>query len=393
MKRTLPLLFCQFCLLLVANAFAQTPPPAPAEQPSVTLPIGTEIAIRTIDRINSKTADLKREYAASLDDPVMVDGTTVIPANTSAFLRVSDVQRAGFSRRASLSLSLIAVNINGQRFNVETDKVDSKSGSQAKRTLAGTAVGAGTGAAIGGALGGGAGAGIGAGIGAAGGAVAGKVMGKAVEIAPETRFTYRLMQPLVVDDPKPAAPQAGPRPAPARQPSVDVARPPITATAPPSSLDERQAPLKTPTNSGPEPESIGAVYLQDQSGTLTQLERNKGIARRSEGREYWEIDGTRSPVRLKSGQKMLFVVRLANGMDPSTFALLPLEADIASRRTKSDPQNKTASLTLLLNVTKVGESTYALTPVRDLEAGEYTFSPTNYCFGVDPVAASVEKTQ
>jgi uncharacterized protein YcfJ len=206
MKRTLPLLFCQFCLLLGANAFAQTPPPAPAEQQSVTLPIGTEIAIRTIDRINSKTADLNREYAASLDDPVMVDGATVIPANTSAFLRVTDVQRAGFSRRASLSLSLIAVNINGQRVNVETDKVDSKSGSQAKRTLAGTAVGAGTGAAIGGALGGGAGAGIGAGIGAAGGAVAGKLMGKAVEIAPETRFTYRLMRPLVIDYQEPAAP-------------------------------------------------------------------------------------------------------------------------------------------------------------------------------------------
>src|SRR5260370_39632900 len=325
MKRTLPLLFCQFCLLLGANAFAQTPPPAPAEQQSVTLPIGTEIAIRTIDRINSKTADLKREYAGNLDDPVMVDGATVIPANTSAFLRVTDVQRAGFSRRASLSLSLIAVNINGQRVNVETDKVDSKSGSQAKRTLAGTAVGAGAGAAIGGALGGGAGAGIGAGIGAAGGAVAGRVMGKAVEIAPETRFTSRLMQPRGINDQKPAAPPAGPRPAPARQPSVDVTRPPITAAAPPSSPDERQAPLKTPANSGPEPESIGAVYLQDQSGTLTQLERNKGIARRSEGREYWEINGARSPVRLKSGQKMLFVVRLANGMDPSTFALLPLE--------------------------------------------------------------------
>jgi hypothetical protein len=70
---------------------------------------------------------------------------------------------------------------------------------------------------------------------------------------------------------------------------------------------------------------------------------------------------------------------------------LPLEANIASRRTKFDPKNKTAPLTLLLNVTKVGESTYGLTPVRDLEAGEYTFSPTNYCFGVDPINASAEK--
>jgi uncharacterized protein YcfJ len=194
MKNTSLILLTQFCLL-----FAQAPPPGRAEAQSITLPTGTEIAIRTIDRIDSKKADLKREYAANLDDPIIVDGVTVAPANTKAFLRVSDVQRAGFARRASLSLSLIAVSINGQRVNVETDKVDSKSGSQAKRTLAGTAVGAGAGAAIGGALGGGAGAGIGAGIGAAGGAVAGKLMGKAVEIAPETRFTYRLMQPVVIN--------------------------------------------------------------------------------------------------------------------------------------------------------------------------------------------------
>ena len=199
MKKPTLLVQWQLCLLLGGNAFAQAPSSAPAEAQGITLPTGTEIAIRTIDRIDSKKADLKREYAATLDDPIIVNGVTVAPANTKAFLRVTDVQHAGFARRASLSISLIAVNIHGQRVNVETDKVDSKSGSQVKRTLTGTAVGAGTGAAIGGALGGGAGAGIGAGIGAAGGAVAGKLMGKTVEIAPETRFTYRLMQPVVIN--------------------------------------------------------------------------------------------------------------------------------------------------------------------------------------------------
>src|SRR5580700_10777629 len=147
MKRPSLLVLWQFYLLLGGNAFAQAPSSAPSEPQSITLPIGTEIAIRTIDRIDSKKADMKREYAATLDDPIIVNGVTVAPANTRAFLRVTDVQRAGFARRASLSLSVIAVIINGQRVNVETDTVDSKSGSQAKRTLAGTAVGAGTGAA------------------------------------------------------------------------------------------------------------------------------------------------------------------------------------------------------------------------------------------------------
>lgn len=194
------LIYSQLCLLVGVNVFAQASPRASADAQSITLPVGTEIAISTIDRINSKKADTHREYAANLDDAVIVDGVTVIPVKTNAILRVSDTESAGFKRRASLSTSLVAVIINGQRVEVNTDKVDSHSGSQVKRTLTGAAVGAGTGAAIGGIVGAGAGAGIGAGVGAAGGAVAGKIFGKAVEIAPETRFTYRLTQPVVINN-------------------------------------------------------------------------------------------------------------------------------------------------------------------------------------------------
>jgi len=188
MKTLSLLIFWQFCWQY-----------ALAEPRTITLPAGTEIAIRTVDRIDSKRADLRRDYSATLDDPVVVDGMTVIPAKTSAYLRVIDAENAGFKRRASLSVSLVAVIVNGQRLEVRTDRVESKSGSQVKRTATGTAVGAGTGAAIGGALGGGAGAGIGAGIGAAGGAVAGKIFGKSVKIAPETRFTYTLTEPVTID--------------------------------------------------------------------------------------------------------------------------------------------------------------------------------------------------
>jgi hypothetical protein len=97
--------------------------------------------------------------------------------------------------------------------------------------------------------------------------------------------------------------------------------------------------------------------------------------------------GASSPARLKSGQKMLFVIRLANGIDPTTFSLFPLETKNGSRRTESDPGNKTAPLTLMFNVTRIGESSYGLAPLQDLAAGEYAFSPKNsddaYCFGVD----------
>jgi len=381
MKKISLLVFWQFCQLSPLLAFSpQAAPPAAAEPQSITLPIGTEIAISTIDRIDSKTADLHKEYAASLDDPVIVDGVTVVPARSSAILRVTEVKNPKF-KRATLATSLIAVTINGERVEVNTGKVDSQSGSKAKRTAIGAAAGAATGAGIGALAGGAAGAGIGAAVGTVAGGAAGILTGKGVEIAPETRFTYKLTQPLVVNSEEPAATQAGPSPAPQDAAPQAVAPPPL----PPP--DEPQAPPNAPLNSGSEPELIGAVYFQDETGALVPLERNSGT-QRTGGSAYWEMEDAKSPVRLKSGKKMLFVVRLANGIDPATYNLFPLEMKTDSRRTKPDPRNRTAPLMLLLNVTKVGESTYGLTPVRNLAAGEYAFSPNNssnaYCFGVDP---------
>ena len=179
-------------------------PAAPATAPaapgaSITLPAGTEIAVRTVDRIDSKKADLNHEYAAALDDPIVLDGVEIVPANADAFLRVTEAKGPGLTHRATMSTCLVAVVIHGKKVRVETGGVDSQAGSQAKRTLTGTAVGAGAGAAIGAAAGGGAGAAIGAGAGAAAGTVAGKLTGKGVEIAPETRFTYKLTQAAAID--------------------------------------------------------------------------------------------------------------------------------------------------------------------------------------------------
>jgi uncharacterized protein YcfJ len=180
------------------RAPAAAVPPAQAGRHGITLPVGTEIAVRTVDRIDSKKADLSREYSGSLDDPIIVDGVEVVPANANAVLKVVEAQGPGLTHRASLATVLVAVIVHGQRLNLETAKVDSKAGSQAKRTLTGTAVGAGAGAGIGAAAGGGAGAAVGAGVGAAAGTIAGKLAGKGVEIAPETRFTYKLTQPVLI---------------------------------------------------------------------------------------------------------------------------------------------------------------------------------------------------
>jgi len=245
----------QVCLLSSIAALAQTPAPVSAEPQSITLPVGTAIAIRTIDRIDSKTADLHREYAASLDDPIVVDDVTVVPTNTSAVVRVTDKQRSGFKRRASLSLSLIAVTINGQRVSVETGKLDSQSGSQAKRTATGAAVGAGTGAAIGAIAGGGLGAGIGAAAGGAAGTLGGVLVGQNVVIAPETRFTYRLTEAVVIDAGSVSAQQPRQRPT-LEHPAAlrpDPQQPAPQALAPPQATDQPQPipPPPAPVDSSP----------------------------------------------------------------------------------------------------------------------------------------------
>ncbi len=185
-------------LLLLVWIVTALPFAESAEPSTITLPAGTEIAIRTVNRIESKRANLNTEYPASLDDPIIVNGETVVPASANAFLRVTEVHSPGMTHRASLSLSLVAVIVNGQRVMLETGKVDSSAGSQGKRTAVGAAGGAAGGAAIGAMAGGGLGAAVGAGAGAVGGAIAGKLSGKGVEIAPETRFTYRLTQSAVI---------------------------------------------------------------------------------------------------------------------------------------------------------------------------------------------------
>jgi hypothetical protein len=180
------------------SGFSAPPPPATSAAPQgITIPSGAEIAVRTIDRIDSKNADLNHEYAGSLDDPVVIDGVAVVPANANAVLRVTEIKNPRLGH-ATLSLTLAALVIDGQRIDVITENVDSRSGSHAKRAVVGGAAGAAAGAGIGALAGGAVGAGIGAGIGAGAGALGGLMTGKGVEIASETRFSYKLTQPVTI---------------------------------------------------------------------------------------------------------------------------------------------------------------------------------------------------
>src|ERR1700691_501447 len=63
---------------------AQVPPPPPQ---TMELPPGTPIHVRTIEAIDSRNADLNRQYAASLSEAIFVNGMQVAPRNADVRLR------------------------------------------------------------------------------------------------------------------------------------------------------------------------------------------------------------------------------------------------------------------------------------------------------------------
>ena len=148
------------------------------------------------------------------------------------------------------------------------------------------------------------------------------------------------------------------------------------------------------------PDRIGAIYFQDDTGNLLPLERTQGVAHRAaaagaprsiDSGQYWDVPGQRSPFRLKSGFKMLFVVEMPYGTEPGTFSLYPLETKGNTRQAKLGGGNG-STMTIPFTTRKVAGDTYVLVPVEALGPGEYSFSLANsndaYCFGIDPVAAA-----
>jgi hypothetical protein len=170
------------------------PRSAPAVAASGTLPAGTNLVIRMIESVDSETNRVGQTFRASMDQPVMVDGQTVIPRGADAVVKLVDAKDSGkLTGRADLTLSLQSVSINGHYVDINTQSINKESGSQGEKTAkvaGGTAV---AGAVIGAIAGGGKGAAIGAGAGAAAGAGSQVIMGgQRVRVPSETRLTFVL---------------------------------------------------------------------------------------------------------------------------------------------------------------------------------------------------------
>jgi hypothetical protein len=124
--------------------------PSQALIPSATkLPEGTPIPIRLRSALSSASAHAGDSFSATIDEPVVIEGQTLIAPGTSASGRVLEAKPAARSRGGSpessresslepgyLRIVLVSLNVGGKPVMIETSSIFAKGGSREERTPA-----------------------------------------------------------------------------------------------------------------------------------------------------------------------------------------------------------------------------------------------------------------
>ena len=158
----------------------------------VSLPAGTKLVVRMIDSVDSERNRAGQTFAASLDEPVLLNGEAVIPRGADVVVKLVDDKESGkLTGRTTMTLDLVSVKVNGRMIDVNTQTVTEESSSRGARTAKMAGGGAALGTIIGAVAGGGKGAAIGLGAGAAAGAGAEILTkGQRVRIPSEARLAF-----------------------------------------------------------------------------------------------------------------------------------------------------------------------------------------------------------
>jgi len=180
------------------------PPQSVVSTKTYLLPVGTEIAVRAEETIDSGKGSEGQTYAGEVTQDVLdADGAVVIPEGSNAKIVIKSSSKGGrFVGESDLVLDLRAVSVEGQEYLIGTSDIK-ESGRQGvganKRTAIFTGSGAAIGAIIGAIAGGGKGAAIGAASGAGAGAITQVVTKGSIKVPAETILTFKLDRPLRVE--------------------------------------------------------------------------------------------------------------------------------------------------------------------------------------------------
>jgi hypothetical protein len=182
---------------LAAEAAPATARPAPVVR-EVTIPAGTTMRLDLASGVASDTSRVEDAVRATLRQPVVVDGLTVLPVGTALSGFVTAAEESGRVKgRARVAYRFDSLRYAGDRYGITTAPIVHQA--EATKGEDATKIAIGAGAAVGALLGGGSGAAKGAAIGGAGGTgVVLATRGREVRRGPGADISTRLTAPLTV---------------------------------------------------------------------------------------------------------------------------------------------------------------------------------------------------
>jgi hypothetical protein len=169
--------------------------------PSVTLPEGTPITIRTTTTIDTDRNRVGDPFDATLEEPLALGSQVLAPGGTPVKGRIAYAKESGkLSGQSMLILELTEITVAGRTYPLSTSDYSQVGSSRGKQTAGAVGGGAAVGAIIGAIAGGGKGAAIGAATGAAvGTGVQVVTSGQTLKVPAETVLEFKLQRPVTIE--------------------------------------------------------------------------------------------------------------------------------------------------------------------------------------------------